>query len=158
MRWLRRHHIIFIYSVTHAYPNVKLLGELESRTVISKVKIFSEVCRLFNDAFSVTQTVQWNCDKRIVNWKGFGMKWSLYNFKVLSRISPGGTDVNTKNLIQDSRSAGQNLNLGPPEYKAGVLATRPRRSVVSVEAAPICLRWSLTGRQILIFQMDRLVT
>jgi hypothetical protein len=58
MRWLRRHHIIFIYSVTHAYPNVKLLDELESRTVISKVKIFSEVCRLFNDAFSVTQTVQ----------------------------------------------------------------------------------------------------
>jgi hypothetical protein len=30
---------------------------------------------------------------------------------------------------QDCRSLGRDLNPGPPKYEAGVLATRPRRSV-----------------------------
>jgi hypothetical protein len=30
----------------------------------------------------------------------------------------------TKNLSQDSQALGSNLNLGPPEYEAGVLTTR----------------------------------
>jgi hypothetical protein len=34
----------------------------------------------------------------------------------------------TKNLSHDSRSPGRYLNLGPPEYEAGVFYTRPRRS------------------------------
>jgi hypothetical protein len=33
------------------------------------------------------------------------------------------------NLSQDSQSPGQDFNLGPPGYKAGVLTTRPRCSV-----------------------------
>jgi hypothetical protein len=37
------------------------------------------------------------------------------------------------NLDQDSRSPGRNLNLGPPEYEAGILTTRPRRSVMFLE-------------------------
>jgi hypothetical protein len=35
----------------------------------------------------------------------------------------------TKNLSEDSLSPGRDLNAGPPEYKAGVLSTRQRRSV-----------------------------
>jgi hypothetical protein len=34
------------------------------------------------------------------------------------------------NLSQDSQSAGQDLNQGPPEYEAGVLTTRPCHLVV----------------------------
>jgi hypothetical protein len=34
-------------------------------------------------------------------------------------------------ISQDSRSQGRNLNTGPPEYEAGVLTTRPQRSVSS---------------------------
>jgi hypothetical protein len=33
-----------------------------------------------------------------------------------------------KTLGQDSRSPGRDLNPGSPEYEAGVLITRPRRS------------------------------
>jgi hypothetical protein len=35
----------------------------------------------------------------------------------------------TKKLTQECRYPGSNLNTGPPEYKAGVLTTRPRRLV-----------------------------
>jgi hypothetical protein len=35
----------------------------------------------------------------------------------------------TKYLSRYSRSAGRNLNPGPPEHEAGVLTIRPRRSV-----------------------------
>jgi hypothetical protein len=34
-----------------------------------------------------------------------------------------------RNVSQDSQFPGQNLNPGPPEYDAGELTTRPRRSV-----------------------------
>jgi hypothetical protein len=30
----------------------------------------------------------------MMNWKGFGRKWSRPNFKVLSWHSPGGTEEN----------------------------------------------------------------
>jgi hypothetical protein len=39
----------------------------------------------------------------------------------------------TKGLSQDSRSLRRDLNPGPCEYKVGVLATRPRRSILTVE-------------------------
>jgi hypothetical protein len=38
----------------------------------------------------------------MVNWKGFGRKWSWHKFGVISRHSPGGTEQNHKNLSQDS--------------------------------------------------------
>jgi hypothetical protein len=41
---------------------------------------------------------------------------------------PGVTEKNHV-IRQDSRSTGRNLNPGPPEYEAGVLTTRPRRSM-----------------------------
>jgi hypothetical protein len=47
---------------------------------------------------------------------------------VLSRQSPWGTEENHENP-QDSRSPGRDFNPGPPDYEAGVLTNRPRRSV-----------------------------
>jgi hypothetical protein len=43
----------------------------------------------------------------------------------------GGTEKNNKNLSQGSRSPGRDFNQEPPEYKTGVLTTRPRCSVNS---------------------------
>jgi hypothetical protein len=40
-----------------------------------------------------------------------------------------GLKKTTKTLSQDNRSLGRNLSLGFTEYEAGVLTTRPRRSV-----------------------------
>jgi hypothetical protein len=40
-----------------------------------------------------------------------------------------GLSKTTKTLSQDSRISDRDLNLGPREYGAGVLTTRPRRSV-----------------------------
>jgi hypothetical protein len=50
---------------------------------------------------------------------------------------PEGQRKTTKTLSQDTLSRGRDLNAGPPEYDAGVLDTRPRRSVISVCA--VCL-------------------
>jgi hypothetical protein len=55
-----------------------------------------------------------------MNWKGCG-------------ICLEGLRKTTKNLSQDSRSPGRDLNPGPPEYEAGVLTTRPRRLVVHMK-------------------------
>jgi hypothetical protein len=64
-----------------------------------------------------------------MNWKGFGTKRSWPNFKVLSRHSRGETEENQENLSQDSRSPGQRIDPGTPEYEVRVLTTRPRRLV-----------------------------
>jgi hypothetical protein len=42
---------------------------------------------------------------------------------------PGGTEENHENHSDDSWSRGRDLNLGPPEYKAGVLTPRLRLQV-----------------------------
>jgi hypothetical protein len=34
----------------------------------------------------------------MMNWKGFGRKWSWPNFKLLSRHFPAGTEENHENL------------------------------------------------------------
>jgi hypothetical protein len=57
------------------------------------------------------------------------MKWKQCGhghayFKVLIWHMPGGTDKETKNLMQHSWSVGRDLNLEPPEYKARVLTTQ----------------------------------
>jgi hypothetical protein len=62
----------------------------------------------------------------------FGRKQSWPNFKVLSRYMPR-TEGTTKNFNPDSRSPGQDLKPGSPKYEAGVLTTRPQRSVLPVE-------------------------
>jgi hypothetical protein len=43
-----------------------------------------------------------------------------------------------KYLSHDSRSPGRDLNLEPPEYEAGVLTTRLRRSIPSGKEPAIC--------------------
>jgi hypothetical protein len=43
-------------------------------------------------------------------------------------IPMGETEENRKNHGQDSRSQDRDLNLGPPEHKAGVLTTTTRLS------------------------------
>jgi hypothetical protein len=62
----------------------------------------------------------------MLNWKEVIRKRSWPNFKILSWQSPGGLRKNTENVSQDSRSAGRDLNQGPPEYEAGMLTTQPR--------------------------------
>jgi hypothetical protein len=42
-----------------------------------------------------------------------------------------------KNLCQDSRSPGRDMNPGPIEHEAGVLTTQPRRSVASLYFLPL---------------------
>jgi hypothetical protein len=54
----------------------------------------------------------------------------------------GGAEKNKKKLNQHSRSPGRDLYPGSPEYEAGVLTTRPRRSVVFVVV--VVVRYSLS--------------
>jgi hypothetical protein len=61
-------------------------------------------------------------------WWGRKRLWPT--FKVLSYNLHGGTEENHENVSQDNRSPGQDLNPGSPEYEAGVIATRPQRSVI----------------------------
>jgi hypothetical protein len=50
-------------------------------------------------------------------------KRSWPNVKESSWNSHGGLGKNTRKLSEDSRSPGQDLNLGPPEYEAGMPTT-----------------------------------
>jgi hypothetical protein len=64
-----------------------------------------------------------------MNWKGSGRKWSWPNLKYYPYNCLEGLRKTMKNLSQDSRSPGQDLNPGHPEYEAGVLTIQPRCSV-----------------------------
>jgi hypothetical protein len=57
----------------------------------------------------------------MMNWKGFGRKWSQPNFKVLSWHLLRGNEENHEKASQDSWSPGRDLNMEPPEYETGVL-------------------------------------
>jgi hypothetical protein len=72
----------------------------------------------------------------MMNSKRFGSKLSWPNFKGLSRNSLGGTEENHKTSIRRAGRRDRVLNLGPPEYEAGVLTTRPRRLVGRFLAKP----------------------
>jgi hypothetical protein len=65
--------------------------------------------------------------------KVFKSSWFLLyfsNFKVLSQHSPGRTNENHgKNSFKIAGRRDQDLNPGLSEYEAGVLTTRPRRSI-----------------------------
>jgi hypothetical protein len=61
----------------------------------------------------------------MMNSKECGRMRSLHNLNEVSRNLSG---VTGKNLSQDRRSQGQDLNKVPPEYEAEVSSTR-RRSV-----------------------------
>jgi hypothetical protein len=79
----------------------------------------------------------------LINWKGFGRKRSWPNLKILSRNLTGGTEENDENP-QDIWRLDRELNPGCPEYGAGVLATRLRRSdtldpILSLLVCPLCI-------------------
>jgi hypothetical protein len=89
------------------------------------------ICRLFNDSFSVTNTVLYN-----VQWKGAKLIWIgkelersgrglILRYYAVIRID--GPKKTTKSLSEDSRCSGRYLSPKPPEYEAGVLITRPWR-------------------------------
>jgi hypothetical protein len=56
-----------------------------------------------------------------MNRKGCGTKQSWPNLRYYPGICLEGLRKTTKNLTQDNRSPGRDLNPGPPEYEAGVL-------------------------------------
>jgi hypothetical protein len=72
-----------------------------------------------------------------MNLNGFGRKRPWPNFKVLTRHSSGGTEEIHDNLCQDSRFPCLNLYPGPPEYEAGVLTIRLRRTILWLEVIRI---------------------
>jgi hypothetical protein len=51
-------------------------------------------------------------------------------FKALPPHLPGETEESNEKLIQVSWSSGRDLILGPSEYDAEMLSTRPRHSVL----------------------------
>jgi hypothetical protein len=59
------------------------------------------------------------------------------NFEGLSDIRLEGLREATRNLSQDSRSPGRDLNSGPPKYEAYFPTTRPRRSILRYHV-PFC--------------------
>jgi hypothetical protein len=58
-------------------------------------------------------------------YKGCGRKRSCLNLRYYPDICLDVLRNTTKTLSQDSRSPGQDLNPGPPEYETGALTTRP---------------------------------
>jgi hypothetical protein len=54
-----------------------------------------------------------------MNCRGCGRKWSLLNFKILSRHFPDGNDENYEK--HHSGTPGRDLKLEPPEYEAEML-------------------------------------
>jgi hypothetical protein len=68
-------------------------------------------------------------DKWKIHFKGYGRNRTWHKFMALSQCFPGITEEKHETLSQYSLSPSRYLNTGPPEYEAGVLTTRPRRSV-----------------------------
>jgi hypothetical protein len=59
------------------------------------------------------------------------------NFEGLSGIRLESLREATRNLSQDSRSPGRDLNPGPPKYEAHFPTTRPRRTILRYHV-PFC--------------------
>jgi hypothetical protein len=67
-------------------------------------------------------------DQLTVSWKEYESKLSWLNLIQYPGMRLEELKNNTENLNQDSRSPGQYLNPGPPEYE-GVLTTGSQRSI-----------------------------
>jgi hypothetical protein len=67
-----------------------------------------------------------------MNWKLRGRKRSWPNLRYYPGIFLEEQRNTTNILSQDRRSLDRDFNPGPPEYDAGVLTTRLRRSVLSL--------------------------
>jgi hypothetical protein len=64
-----------------------------------------------------------------MNSKGLGKKRPLPNLMYYPGIHLEGLRKTTRNLSEDNRSAGRDLNLGPLEHESEAVTNRPRRSV-----------------------------
>jgi hypothetical protein len=86
------------------------------------------VCSIFSDASQLLRlhSVEWMCDRRIMNPKGCGRKWSWPNLRYYPAICLEGLRKTTKKLSQDWQFPGWDLNPGPPEHETGALTARPR--------------------------------
>jgi hypothetical protein len=71
-------------------------------------------------------SIEWNGGTWMMNWKLLEAWLNLRYYPGMS----GGTEKNTENLSQDSRSPRRYLNPGPHEYEAVLLTTLPQRSVL----------------------------
>jgi hypothetical protein len=65
----------------------------------------------------------------MMNWNGCERKQSGLILRYYPNICLEGLRKTTKVLSQDSQSPGQDFNMGPRKYEAGVLITQSRRSV-----------------------------
>jgi hypothetical protein len=84
---------------------------------------------LFNDVVNTSDSVEWLNGRWIINWKIYWRKRSWPNLRHYSRIWLEGLRNPTK-VSQYNRSSGWDLNPGRDKYKAAVLITRLRRSVL----------------------------
>jgi hypothetical protein len=66
----------------------------------------------------------------MMNWKGFGRTRSWPNWRFYSCIHQEGLTKHRKISLENDRLWGQDLNPRLPECEAGVLTTRPLRSVL----------------------------
>jgi hypothetical protein len=89
------------------------------------------ICSLFNDTSSVAQTIK----RRLKGWyvndelERMRNEASWLNLIYYPAVYLEGLRNTTKNLNQDSRYSGRDLNQGLSEYEVGLLPIRPRRSV-----------------------------
>jgi hypothetical protein len=115
------------------YPLNRRLGGSFSRSTRCMLVVYLPVLfqrlRLYSP--------EWRGDKWIMNCKGCGRRRSLPCFNYYPSIAWRHWEQPRKS--QDSRSPSRDLNPGPPEYEAGVLTTRPRRSVCNCSEACICV-------------------
>jgi hypothetical protein len=81
----------------------------------------------------------------MIHWKGYGRKRSWPNLIYYPCICLEELSKTTKHLSQNSRSRGLNLNTRSPEYKAGMLTTRPRRSILLLYLTPSLTKFSYEG-------------
>jgi hypothetical protein len=95
-------------------------------------------CNLFYDIFPVTEYIA-SKERLITQWwmgnyldgSGRGLILRYYSGIRLEKLWN-----TTKTISQDNRSPGRDLKSGPPEYKAGLLTIRRRRSVHIVVQEP----------------------
>jgi hypothetical protein len=71
-----------------------------------------------------------------MNWKGYGRVWSWPNLRYYPSIFLEVVRRILKNSSEDSRSAGQDLNLEPTKYEAEVLAVAWHSVVCFVGHSP----------------------
>jgi hypothetical protein len=72
------------------------------------------------------------------------MFWDI----LFSRHFPGRTEGKLRKSWQDTRCLGRDFNPGPPEYEAGIVTTRPRRSVSKVQKNKITVKRKIRMRKI----------